>query len=159
MGIESRYKKRFQEAQTYYKEITNVFCPYFEKNITFNADGFHHLRYSSSGSERSKLAQLRKFALITSACELIKKSGTLQQYRKQWGVVGRRKQADGSRDMKEMEYFAFEGILFDQNPIIRVKAVVRKVGNGDLHFWSVMSDTNLSRKSSYTLATEDILDQ
>ena len=41
---------------------------------------------------------------------------------------------------------------------IRIKAVVRRVGNGDLHFWSVMSDADLRRKSSYKLVSDDVLD-
>ena len=158
MGILSRFKKILIEAEANYKDVGSVHCPYFNKKVTFNSDGFHHLRYKVAGSEREKAAQMYKFSLLAGAVELISASGTLQQYRKQWGAVGRKKNTDGSRDMKEMEYFAFEGILGEGSSMMRIKAIVRKVGNGEPHFWSVMSDADLKRKSSYKLASDDILD-
>ncbi len=159
MGILSRYKKVLLDTELQYKSIGKVFCPYFKKNVTFNSDGFHHLRYKVAGSEREKSAQLYKFSLLVGAIEIIGASGTLQQYRKQWGAVGRKKNTDGSREMKEMEYFAFEGILGEGSSMMRIKAIVRKVGNGEPHFWSVMSDADVKRKSSYKLASDDVIDQ
>jgi len=159
MGILSRHKQELVKAETLYKDVKSILCPYFKKNVTFNSDGFHHLRYNGSGSEREKTSQLNKFALLPKAIEIIGKSGTLQQYRKQWGAVGRKKNSDGSRLMKEMEYFAFEGILGNGQNMVRVKAIVRCVGAGEPHFWSVMSDVNLRKKSSYKLASDDIVDQ
>lgn len=159
MGILSRHKQEMAKAETLYKEVNSLYCPYFKKNVTFNSDGFHHLRYNGSGSEREKMSQINKFALLLKAIEIISKSGTLQQYRKQWGAVGRKKNSDGSRPMKEMEYFAFEGILGNGTNMLRVKTIIRCVGNGEPHFWSVMSDVNLRRKSSYKLASDDIIDE
>ena len=158
MGILSRFKKVLTETEAVYKAIGSVHCPYFNKKVTFNSDGFHHLRYKVAGSEREKSAQMYKFSLLFEAVEIVKSSGTLQQYRKQWGIVGRKKNSDGSREMKEMEYFAFEGILGKGVSMMRTKVIVRRVGNGEPHFWSVMSDANLKRKSSYKLASDDILD-
>ncbi len=159
MGILSRYKKILTETEVRYKSIGSVVCPYFQKSISFNSDGFHHLRYKASGSEREKQAQLYKFALLQGAKEIIEKSGTVQQYRKQWGALGRKKNGDGSRIMKEMEYYAFEGILGTETKMTRIKVVVRKVGNGEPHFWSVMSDVDFKRKSSYKFASDDVLDE
>lgn len=158
MGILSRFKKVLPEIEASYKSIGSVHCPYFNKKIPFNSDGFHHLRYKTSGSEREKQAQLYKFSLLAGAREIIEKTGTLQQYRKQWGALGRKKNSDGSRDMKEMEYYAFEGILGIGTSMTRIKVVVRKVGNGEPHFWSVMSDVDFKRKSSYKFASDDVLD-
>jgi hypothetical protein len=158
MGILSRYKKILLEKESYYKTIGAIHCPYFDKKIVFNSDGFHHLRYKTSGSEREKQTQLYKFNLLSHACEKIKCSGTLQQYRKQWSVYGRRKNANGSSEMKEMEYYAFEGILGKDQNMTRTKVVIRRVGNGELHFWSVMSDVDLKRKSTYKFASDDVLD-
>jgi hypothetical protein len=159
MGILSRFKKVLVEAEVHYKTIEAVHCPYFNKKVTFNSDGFHHLRYKVAGSEREKPAQMYKFSLLQGAVEIVSSSGTLQQYRKQWGAVGRKKNSDGSREMKEIEYFAFEGILGEGSSMMRIKVIIRKVGNGEPHFWSVMSDADLKRKSSYKLASDDILDQ
>jgi len=62
------------------------------------------------------------------------------------------------RDTKQMKYWAFEGILGQDKSFIRVKAVVRQIGDGPKHFWSAMSDTAFNRKSNYKLATDDVID-
>jgi len=158
MGILSRFKKELFAARGIYDQIDDASCPYFERKIAFNSDGFHHLRYNTSGSERPKQAQMHKFNLLPKAIEIIGKSGTVQQYRKQWGAVGRKHTTDGTRPVKEMQYWGFEGILGTGTKMVRIKAVVRQIGNGEPHFWSVMSDTDFKRKSNYKLATDDILD-
>ncbi len=157
MGILSRHKKEIKKAGDFYKTLGKVQCPYLDGLVKFNSNGFHHLKYNPSGSERGKSAQMHKFSLLPSVKEIIKNSGTLQEYRKQWGVVGRTKKSDGSREMKEMEFFGFVGIV-GTGEQIRVRVIVRKIGSGDCHFWSVMSDTDLKRKTSYKLAHDDIAD-
>ncbi len=91
MGIVSRFKKVLADTEAHYKTIGSVHCPYFNKKVTFNSDGFHHLRYKVAGSERENAAQLYKFSLLAGAIKILGASGTLQQYRKQWGMVGRNK--------------------------------------------------------------------
>lgn len=158
MGVLSRHKKEVQKARERYQEIGQVRCPYFNREVAFNSDGFHHLRYNTHGSERSKDAQMHKFRLILAANIVVSKSGTVQEYRKQWGAVGRRKKSDGSREMKEMQYWGFVAILGEGVDKIRVRAIIRQVGTGSPHFWSVMADTDLKRKASYKLAHDTILD-
>ena len=157
MGILSRHKKELVKARTYYENIQSVNCPYFSESVTFNAKGIHHLQFSA-GSERTKISQINKFNLLPKAVEILQKSGTLQQYRKQWGAVGQRKRRDGSRNVKEMQYFGFEGILGTNEKMLRVKVIVRQTGTGTPHFWSVMSDTDFKRKSNYKFASEDVID-
>lgn len=158
MGYLSRHKRELPLAKARYGKVGAVQCPYFNSEVVFNAQGFHHLRYNSAGSERTKKAQLNKFFLLKFAVEIVSKSGTVQQYRQQLGAVGRKKGKSGHRDMKLMTYWAFEGILGKNEKMVRVKVVVRQVGEGTKHFWSVMSDTDFSRKSNYKMATDDIID-
>jgi hypothetical protein len=158
MGILSRYKQNLKTAESAYSSIGEVQCPYFNSTVRFNSEGFHHLRYKTPGSERDKKAQMHKFRLISAAKIVISKSGTVQEYRKQWGAVGRKRKSDGSRSMKEMQYWGFVAIVGEATDKIRIRAIVRQVGNGNPHFWSVMSDTNLRKKASYTLAHDSILD-
>jgi len=158
MGYLSRHKQELPKAREFYDSVGSVDCPYFNTKVTFNAKGFHHLQYSA-GSERTKQAQLYKFALLESAVEILKHSGTVQQYRQQLGTVGHKKGKSGLRDTNMMTYWAFEAIVGKNEPEFRrVKVIVRQIGNGEPHFWSVMSDTNLRRKSNYKLATDDVLD-
>lgn len=157
MGYLSRHKKELPKARAFYDSVGSINCPYFNTEVSFNAMGFHHLQFSA-GSERTKQAQIHKFALLESVVEILGKSGTVQQYRKQLGTVGRKKGKSGMKDTKVMTYWAFEGILGTGEKMHRVKVIVRQIGDGKRHFWSVMSDTKLNRKSNHSLATEDVID-
>ena len=159
MGLLSRHKKELKKAGTLFKNIGSVPCPFLLKNVTFNSDGFHHLQFNETGSERDKNVQILKFSLINSARIIIEKSGTIQEYRKQWGAVGRKKAKDGSRKMKEMQYWGFVAITGEGASQIRVKVIGRQIGNGEPHFWSVMPDTRLKTKGTFKFASEDISDE
>ena len=157
MGILSRHKKEKLKAETYYKTIVKSFCPYFSKEVVFNSDGFNHLQFSS-GSEREKRSQLLKFSLLPYVVDILKKSGTVQEYRKQWGKVGRKK-INGSEDMKEMEYWGFISIVNNHSQTEvpeRIKVILRRVGDGNIIFWSVMRDVKLNINARFNLATEEI---
>jgi len=156
MGYLSRHKQELPKARAFYDAVGSVDCPYFKTDVTFNAKGFHHLQFSA-GSERTKQAQLYKFALLESVVEILKHSGTVQQYRQQLGAVGHKKGKSGMHDTKMMTYWAFEGILGAGAKMRRVKVIVRQIGDGKKHFWSVMSDTKFNRKSNHKLATDDVI--
>jgi hypothetical protein len=72
-----------------------IHCPYFGTDVVLNAEGLHHLRYSAE-RERTKPEQMLKFRLLPLALDVIRKSGTVQEYRKIWQAIGK-KGADGKR--------------------------------------------------------------
>lgn len=154
MGILSRYKKERAEADEYYKKVGEILCPFFGKMIVFTAEGFNHLIYSD-GRERDKSNQLLKFDLLRIAPEIIGKSGTLQEYRKQLCKYGKRK-TNGFFDTKEMEFWGFVAIVKSHDEYIKIKIILRRVGDGNITFWSVMPDGNIKVKDTYHLATGDL---
>ena len=154
MGLLSRHKKEKTEAETFYKAIGQVTCPYFNKSIIFNSDGFHHLQFSD-GREREKAGQLLKFDLLRLVPGILAKAGTVQEYRKQWGKVGRKK-VNGFQEVKEMEYWGFVAIVLSKNEYIKIKIILRRIGDGNITFWSVMPDGRIKSKDTYHLATGDI---
>jgi hypothetical protein len=121
-----------------YKKIGRIYCPALKSDVTFNSDGFHHLRYDNNRSERSKNAQRNKFIYLSDAVEILKKATTIQEYRRSFCAVGD-KDKNGLRATKIIEWFGFFAIIsFTKR--IRINAVVRRIGenNGQYHFWSVM---------------------
>jgi len=154
MGILSGHKKEKDKAEEFYKSIGQINCPYFHNPVIFNSDGFHHLQFSD-GSEREKPAQLLKFDLLHLVPEILKKAGTIQEYRKQWGKVGRKK-ANGSQEMKEIEYWGFIAIVFHRDRNIKIKIVCRRVGDGNVTFWSIMPEGHIRNKDTFHLATGDL---
>ncbi|MEI6864036.1 MAG: hypothetical protein WCK46_01520 [Candidatus Adlerbacteria bacterium] len=122
------------KAHSIYTVQKDLWCPYFGTKIVLNSDGFHHLQFSAR-RERNKREQLFKFRLLPLALEIVRKSGTVQEYRKLLSPVGKRS-ATGSMPMKEVEYWGLVAIAGEKR--IKVRAVLRRIGNGNITFWSVM---------------------
>jgi|SRR3989338_4612259 len=119
-------------------------CPFFGIDITLNSDGFHHLQFSAR-KERTKEEQILKFSLVPLALQVIRKSGTHQEYRKTLEIVGERKH-DGFSPSKKVQYWAFVAIM-GENPI-KIRVILRQIGDGKIIFWSVMPAMKLSRNES-----------
>lgn len=148
------FNERKEKAKTLYATQKTIYCPYFKAPVVLNSDGFHHLQFSAR-RERNKREQLLKFRLLPPALDIIRKSGTVQEYRRALAPIGKKSATDGSVPMKEMEYWGFVAIVGD-NPI-RVRVIVRRVGNGNLSFWSVMPHSKI-KNGKQKLYAENIED-
>jgi hypothetical protein len=81
------YHRLRDRARQLFTDHPHITCPYFDGDVLLNAEGLHHLRYSAE-RERSKSEQMLKFRLLPLALEAIKKSGTVQEYRRIWQPIG-----------------------------------------------------------------------
>lgn len=136
------FNVRKKKAEGIYNAQKSIYNPYFEDQIILNSDGFHHLQFSDR-KERSKEEQLLKFNLLPLAFKVIKNSGTIQEYRKILVKYGKKSKVDGLTRTKEAEFWAFIAIVGDKK--IRIKVIIKRIGNGNIIFWSVMSDSNLKK--------------
>src|SRR5258707_15624991 len=109
--LRERTKELFDRSPT-------IRCPYFDSNVMLTGEGLHHLRYSAE-RERGKPEQMLKFRLLPLAIEVIRKSGTVQEYRRIWQPIGKAG-ADGMRQAKEVEYRGFVAIIGPRTDKIRV---------------------------------------
>jgi hypothetical protein len=150
---ESYYEQKREKARSIYDAQRTIYSPYFKDQIVFNSDGFHHLRYSAR-RERSKEEQVLKFTLLPLGIRIINTATTLQEYRKLLSPVGDRSTRDGSIKMKMVEWWGFVAIFVEHD--IKVRVVLRKVGEGNIHFWSVMPYAKL--KGARKMFTEGIED-
>ncbi|HEC30786.1 MAG TPA: hypothetical protein ENI66_02105 [Candidatus Yonathbacteria bacterium] len=148
MDEQEYYKKHKNKAENVFKKIDTIRCPYFEGSVTFNSDGFHHLRFLPNGRERKHKAQLLKFKLLPFAKHIIAKSGTIQEYRTQLVAVGRKGKRDGLQKTKQAEYWGLYAIV-GEDKRIRIRVILRRVGDGKIIFWSVMPDMNLKSGKLY----------
>lgn len=156
MEIEPAYfEERKEKARKTYAAQQALFCPYFDSQVVLNSDGFHHLQFSAR-RERSKQEQLLKFRLLPLALQVIHKSGTLQEYRKTLAPVGKKSPRDGSVPMKEVQYWGFVAIAGTGNPV-RIRVIIRRVGDGNITFWSVMPDVKIKdgRQKLFSANIED----
>ncbi len=158
MEIDSAvFNGRKEKAKTVYDAQREVYCPYFKTPVVLNSDGFHHLQFSGR-RERTKLEQLVKFRLLPLALQVIRNSGTVQEFRKLLAPVGKTSKHDGSVQMKEVEYWAFVAIVGDMEHRTRVRTIVRRVGTGNLTFWSVMPHSKI-KNGKQKLSSTNIEDE
>lgn len=141
-----------EKAKKLYETTGKIFCPYFSCDVILNSDGFHHLQFSAR-RERNKAEQILKLRLLPLAIKVIRKSGTVQEWRKILQPIGKKK-ANGFIQMKTVQYFGFVAIAGEKK--VKIKVIVRKVGDGNLAFWSVMPYSKL--KNGQKLYSEDIYD-
>ena len=131
-----------KQTENEYKKILTVFCPALKSEVIFNTDGFHHLCYDNTRAERGKKVQRAKFIFLNKAVKIIEKTTTIQEFRCGICPVGK-KDRSGLRKTKVIKWFAFWGIISVEKRT-RIRVVVRQIGDGQFHFWSVMPFWNLS---------------
>ncbi|MCR4279392.1 MAG: hypothetical protein NUV78_01495 [Candidatus Zambryskibacteria bacterium] len=140
MEIDATYfEERKEKAHSVYAVQKSVYNPYFKTEVIFNSDGFHHLSFSAR-RERNKKEQLLKFSLLPLAIGIIKKSGTLQEYRTGLTTIGKIGK-DGLTPAKATEYWGFVAIVGESK--IKIKVILRRIGDGNITFWSVMPFSKL----------------
>ena len=154
MEIDSAYfNERKEKARVIYNAQRSIYNPYLKSQIIFNSDGFHHVQFSAR-RERGKKEQLLKFNLLPLAIGIIKDAGTLQEYRKSFLTL-EKKSKDGFALVKSAEYWGFVAIVGKSQ--IKVKVILRRIGDGNIIFWSVMPFSKL--KNGQKLSTGDLEDE
>jgi hypothetical protein len=125
-------EKFIEEAKRRYKAIHfPVRCKCLNQDIYFNSDGFNHLIFNGLGSRRT-IAEIRhKVRLIPLIVPVIK-TATRLDYEKM--MVKKNRKANAP--MVLAEFWGIEAEVGKSN--ITVKVVVRRIGNGNFHFRSVM---------------------
>jgi len=149
------FKKRLEETRQLYNLKKSINNPFLKSEVILNSDGFHHLQFSAR-RERNKEEQLLKFNLLPLAFHVIKNSGTLQEYRKELVMIGKKSTREGLRPTKMVDYWGFIAIMGSSSQI-KIKVVLRKIGDGNIIFWSVMPYTKL--KGGQKLFTDNIEDE
>ncbi len=105
-----------------YKAVGSVYCPFFENDIPFNAKALNHIFFKGSRSERLFEDCQTRMRLFKRAVKLLKNVSTVSGY------------FCDTRHPKTVEYWEFIGVMDNR----RIAVVVRKEGNGNPHFWSVI---------------------
>ena len=83
---------------------------------------------------------------------IIRKAGTVQEYRRGMEKFGEPSK-EGFTKMKRVEYWAFHHIVGEKKKFL-VRVVVRLIGDGKIHFWSVMPHGRIDRQKLYQQGIE-----
>jgi len=135
MGDVSNYDKLREDAQKFYISTRQVQSPALSEFVHFTAEGFNHIIFKGSRSERERSSQILRFKLLPVAVKLIELSTTYQEYEvtlKEFEVKSYKKKI---RKSKPVKYWGIIAIINGR----KVKVILRKIGdNGQLHFWSIV---------------------
>ena len=131
------YQNKKDAAHKLYTEHPVIYSPFFKQSVFLGPEGFKHLCVSATG-ERSRKEQVQRFELLPLALYILETTTKPPAYRRRFCSM-----ASGTSPSKKTEvvqWWSFVQIF--RNERIAVRVVVRKIGKGKLHFWSVMLNTN-----------------
>lgn len=125
----------FNEKRAWYKTVKQVFCPCLQECIIFNSKGFHHLRFDSKGRQRSVKEQIYRLGLLPLVIPVIKNANKIFLY----------KPPEYSKVFdKYVEYWALQEVVGKSNATVKV--ILRKIGDGNITFHSVMKKNDKPKK-------------
>ena len=122
------FQKEKAKAKALYQTERVIYSPYFKKNIYLTQTGFRHLQVVGK-RKREHNEQLFKLKFLRLGLEIIKTSSTIQEYR-----TGEFHDKHGL--VKQAKYWGMIAIIGKDN--LKIRVVLRRVGNGKITFWSVM---------------------
>ena len=130
----SNYEKLREDAQSFYNDIGTIFCPLFKEKVYFNSEGFNHIVYNNPRSERERSSQIMRFKLLPLVCELIKITTTFQEFEESVKEVVVKSHKKKIKKSKAVKYWGIIAIIKGR----KIKVILRKIGNGSIHFWSIV---------------------
>jgi len=134
MEDESNYEKLREDARRFFHSIGKIHCPALNEVASFTAEGFNHLVFKTSRSERERSSQILRFKPLPIAKDLVGLTTTYQEYEETLKEMLVKRHKRHERRPLPVRYWGLIAILRGR----KVKVILRKVGNGQLHFWSIV---------------------
>lgn len=143
MTNELTYNEIREVAEFYYKSLDPIFCPALNETVTFSlSEGFHHIIHKSKGNTRDPKEQMMRFKLLKRGVSLIGLTTTYQEFEETEVNVNQKMNKQKISVQKKMQYWGLIAIIDNR----KIKVVLRKKGNGNLHFWSIIPAWTTSYK-------------
>ena len=114
------YRETKRNARSFYSNMKNIPPPELDDTIYFNNIGFRHLIWKG-GKHRSKREQVRRFQLLYSVEKIISNPDATFLRKVKW------------HDSVRSVFWIFKESIDGKT----VTVVIRRVGNGRRHFFSV----------------------
>ena len=119
------YIRLLEKTRKYYKTLKKIRCKHINNSyIIFGNSGFTHLLIKGRKS-RSINEQFRKLSLIKHIVQIINND-----------IIKKEIRIIQSKEYGQIEYLALLGKI---NNLI-IKIILRKIRNGNYHFWSIMDN-------------------
>ncbi len=134
-NVPESFKEVKDKAEESYSNFGEVWCPYLQEKIVFNAKGKEHLKFKAKYRARSNLDQYVRFQLLKYAPEVIKKSHTVQGLSRTRSFEVMRSNHKNEQILVDVAYFEFVAIVAEKT---RVRIVVKQIGSSQPYFWSII---------------------
>ncbi len=129
---------QFEDVKTknelLYKTLSEVWCPYFQTKIHFNARGLEHLKFKKKHFARSREDQYIRLKLLHLAPEILKLSKTVQGISHTKNFELMRSGARTEQKLLPVSYYEFIAVLKG----VRVRIIVKQIEDAPLFFWSII---------------------
>ncbi len=120
------------EKKKYYDSIKEIYSEALGVQVHFNAKGFNHITFKNPRNLRSIPEQIYRLKIFDTAVKLLKLANTYQEYEEIENV-----------DTKKITYYWGIIAIIDN---LKLKVILRRIGNGQTHFWSVIPGYTSSEK-------------
>jgi hypothetical protein len=126
------YEETRWKAKEFYGNIGCVWCPSLNDSVTFNSAGFRHLIWQGKTLRRQK-EQIRRFTLLPDAASILSNLGGDKEQR----TIERLSKIDRHGKRTDVKIrIKFWGLAQEISGR-RIKVIVRQIGNGKKHFFSI----------------------
>lgn len=116
----TKYKDQIKK---FFNQHGEIVCPAFpNEKIIFNAKGINHLIYKGNRSRREESRIFANIRLLPLAVKTLHAMPLWQE------------ENSYAKDGTLYKFWCFEAVVDNR----RIKVIVRQVGNGKKHFWSVI---------------------
>ncbi|MEK7646408.1 MAG: hypothetical protein AAB381_01810 [Patescibacteria group bacterium] len=135
-----KFNRIKEEAESFYKSLGEIYCPYFKEKVSFNRKGFEHLKFIGRGQARSEKDQFQRFRLLHLAPQVLGLTTTIQGV---WNTSHFEEIKSNSRVeflLKNVTYYEFISVLTYKQNLRRVRIIVKQVENSSKYFWSIIPD-------------------
>lgn len=118
-------------TKEYYQNLKPLYSPALESNIYFNAKGFNHITFKNPRNPRPIADQNYRMRILSTGIKLLEKANIYQEHEETIMTDG-----------KKLSYWGIVAIIDKQ----KIKIIIRSIGNGHKHFWSVIPAYTTSEK-------------
>lgn len=130
----NKFDKIKKEAADFYKSIDEVYCPYLQEKVSFNAKGLDHIKFKEWNKARSIEDQYTRLRLLKLAPSILSKSHTLQELSETKKFERQKINSRWENRLVKIIYYGFVSVINGT----RVKVIVKKIDNNGSFFWSII---------------------
>ncbi len=131
---DEQFEELKKNVELSYQKFGDVWCPFLQSQVTFNAKGFDHLSLKRWNHSRNRDDQWTRLKLLHLAPEVIRKSHTLQGLAE--GNKFERVKVHNKWETRMVHVSYYEFIALIQG--CRIRIIVKKVADGPTYFWSIV---------------------